>query len=122
MGTTSTALGAMGFANTPYSASGSVIPSVQGSPAAPGAVVTPNLTSYTGTGTGLDTNGLPTYSADNSFKASLARIDSIAKRGYVTGGNLPASNTSVLKILLKILPLRFLQHLLKRWLLERRTN
>ena len=95
MGTTSTALGAMGFANTPYSASGSVIPSVQGSPAAPGAVVTPNLTSYTGTGTGLDTNGLPTYSADNSFKASLARIDSIAKRGYVTGGNLPASNTSV---------------------------
>ena len=95
MGTTSTALGAMGFGNTPYSAGGSVIPSVQGSPAAPGAVVTPNFSSYTGTGNSLDTNGLPTYSADNSFKASLARIDAIGRKGSVAGGNFSAPDISV---------------------------
>jgi hypothetical protein len=94
MGTTSTALGAMGFGNTPYTAGGSVIPSVQGSPAAPGAVVTPNLSSYTGTGSSLDTNGLPTYSADKAFKASLARIDAIGKRGSVSGGNFSKPDTT----------------------------
>jgi hypothetical protein len=83
MGQSQGLFASMGFANTPYTAGvgGSTIPTVPGSPAAPGAVVTPNLSSYTGSGTKMDTNGLPTSSSDTDFFASLARIDANMKRG-----------------------------------------
>lgn len=85
MGQATGLFSAMGFGNRPYApADGSTIPTVPGSPPAPGAVVTPNLSSYTGTGTKMDTNGLPTYSADAAFFASLARIDATMKQGTST--------------------------------------
>ncbi len=85
MGQTQGVFSAMGFNNSPYTAGigGSTIPTVPGSPAAPGAVVTSNYSSLTGSGTSMDTNGLPTRPADAEFFASLARIDANMKRGSV---------------------------------------
>ena len=77
MGITQSAFAGMGFANTPYLPGGNTIPTVPGSPVAPGAVVTPNLSAYTGSGTKLDTNGLPSLDqvigTDEAWKAKLTQ-------------------------------------------------
>lgn len=85
-GNINTIYNAAGFGNPAPGATGSTIPTVPGSPVAPGAVSRPSLAAYTGTGAGFDSNGLPQGGA---FFESLARFDAIAKRG-----SQPAATTS----------------------------
>jgi hypothetical protein len=85
-GNINTIYNAAGFGNTAPGTTGSTIPTVPGSPNAPGSVARPSLAAYTGTGAGFDSNGLPQGGA---FFESLARFDAIAKRG-----SEPAATTS----------------------------
>jgi hypothetical protein len=77
-GNINTIYNAAGFGNVAPGTSGSTIPTVPGSPVAPGAVARPSLNAYTGTGTGFSSTGTAT---DTAFFESLAKIDSTLKRG-----------------------------------------
>jgi hypothetical protein len=85
-GNLNTIYNAAGFGNAAPGITGSTIPTVPGSPVAPGAVARPSLAAYTGTGTSFDSNGLPQGGA---FFESLARFDATLKRG-----SEPAPTTS----------------------------
>lgn len=85
-GNLNTIYNAAGFGNA-APVPGSTIPTVPGSPVAPGAVVTPSLSAYTGTGPSFSTNGIP---QDSAFAASLARFDAIK-----SAGSTPPSTTAV---------------------------
>lgn len=77
-GNINTIYNAAGFGNAAPGASGSTIPTVPGSPVAPGAVARPSLNAYTGTGTGFSSTGTST---DTAFFESLARFDEMKNRG-----------------------------------------
>jgi hypothetical protein len=78
VGNLNTIYNAAGFGNPAPGAAGSTIPTVPGSPVAPGAVARPSLNAYTGTGTGFSSTGTAT---DTAFFESLARFDQNKNRG-----------------------------------------
>lgn len=79
VGSLNTIYNAAGFGNPAGGAAGSTIPTVPGSPVAPGAVARPSLAAYNGTGTSFSTSG--TTALDTTFFESLARFDANKNRG-----------------------------------------